>query len=184
MKEARERPDKVVFLYEDECTIYRQPSQAWLWSWMGRRQPRMKYSSRNNTRLRIVGFLDAVTGAVRSQDLPEVNAQSLARQVAQVSTWYPDAETIYLAWDNWPNHDSAAVRKTLEQHPRVKVLPLPTYAPWLNAIEKVWKYLRQRTTHAHPWCDHFLVLRDHVRAELALLADRSPSLLRYVGLST
>ena len=151
---------------------------------MGRRQPRMKYANRNNTRMRIVGFLDAVTGAVFAQDLSEVSAHRLAQQVAQLSLRYPHAKTIYLAWDNWPNHDSGAVRKVLARFPRVKLLWLPTYAPWLNAIEKVWRYLRQRLIHVHPWCDSFLVLRDSVRAELEVLVEGSYRMLKYVGLST
>jgi putative transposase len=178
-----EAPDRFVLLYQDECTFYRQPSAGWLWSWMGRLQPKMPYASKNNTRMRVVGYLNAATGAVHSEEMEAVTAGNLARSVAKLSRWYPAAETIYLVWDNWPNHSSQAVMKALQNQPRVKVLPLPTYSPWLNAIEKVWRWVRQRVTHAHPWCDHFREFRGHVRAELDPLTAGSEAILRYVGLS-
>jgi len=149
---------------------------------MGRLQPKMPYASKNNTRMRVVGYLNATTGAVHSEEMPAVTARNLAKNVSKISKWYPDAETIYLVWDNWPNHASKAVTEALGKQPRVKLLALPTYSPWLNAIEKVWRWVRQRVTHAHPWCDHFKEFQAHVRGELDALALGSTDTLRYVGL--
>jgi transposase len=59
-------------------------------------------------------------------------------------------------------------------------LPLPTYAPGLNPIEKVWRRTRQRVVHAHPWCDDFQEFRDPIRTEFQSLAQGSKELLRYV----
>jgi len=171
-------------LYQDECSIYRQPSQGYLWAWAGRRQPKMRYASRDNTLMRIVGFLDATTGAMHSWDMSSVTSARLADCVSQLSKRYPDARQIYLAWDNWPNHNSTLVRKALEEQPRLTVLPLPTYAPWLNPIEKAWRLLKQHVVHAHPWCDDFRQLRGTVCRKLGEFAEASPALLRYVGLSS
>jgi hypothetical protein len=66
-----------------------------------------------------------------------VTVERLARSVARLSQWYAEAETIYLVWDNWPNHAHPKVLETLSQQPRLRVLWLPTYAPWLNASEKL-----------------------------------------------
>jgi hypothetical protein len=63
LQQARQHPEQIVLVYQDEGTFYRQPTQAWLWASMGRRQPRMTYSHRSNTRMRVVGYLDAVQGA-------------------------------------------------------------------------------------------------------------------------
>lgn len=145
-------------------------------------QPRVKYANRENTRMRIVGYLNATTGTVHAEDMPEVTAARLAQSVSHLSDWYPDAETIYLVWDNWPNHDSKEVRKALDRQPRVQVLWLPTYSPWLNAIEKLWKWLRQTVVHAHPWCDDFRQFRQNLMAPLQNLAFGSQDILRYVGL--
>jgi hypothetical protein len=66
---ARGAPQRTVLLYEDEATFYRQPSQGWLWAHEGRRQPPMRYAHRANTRMRVLAFLDAATGAVHAQDV-------------------------------------------------------------------------------------------------------------------
>ncbi len=134
--------------------------------------------------MRIVGFLDATTGAVHSWDMQEVTAQRLAKCVSQLPKRYPHARRIYVAWDNWPNHESALVRKALQAQPRITVLFLPTYAPWLNPIEKVWRWLKQHVVHTHPWCDDFRKLRDTICGKLATAAGGSSELLRYTGLST
>jgi len=171
-------------LYQDEGTFYRQPSQARLWSQMGRSQPKMRYSNRANTQMRVVAYLNAVSGAVHHSDMKSVTAVRLAKNVAQISEWYPQAERIYLVWDNWPVHHHEKVLAALGRQRRVEVLWLPTYAPWLNAIEKTWRWVRQSVAHAHPWCDDFREFRRQVQAQFERLREGSREHLRYVGLST
>lgn len=184
MKAVRDEPGKYVLLFQDEATFYRQPSQGWLWAHWGRQQPAMAYSNRSNTRMRVIGYLNAQTGAVHSEEMSCVTADRLARSVARLSQWYGRAETIFLVWDNWPNHGHPKVAQALARQSRVRVLWLPTYAPWLNPIEKLWRWTRQRVSHAHPWCDDFRQFRQQVSAELAHLAAGSDELRRYVGVST
>lgn len=183
MRETRDRPGQRVLLFQDEATFYRQPTQGWLWAWMGRRQPKMPYSHRANTRLRLVAFLDAMTGQVLSWDMARVTARHLAQCILQVAHAFPHAERISLVWDNWPVHSHPTVQTALGADPRIQVLPLPTYAPWLNPTEKLWRLARQEVSHAHPWCDDFLRFRDAIRSKLAEFAHGSPRLLRYCGLN-
>jgi hypothetical protein len=58
---------------------------------------------------------------------------------------------------------------------------LPTYAPWLNRIEKLWRYLRQEVLHLHQEED-FGSLHAHVNTFLDQFAGGSQHLLWYVGL--
>jgi hypothetical protein len=131
----------------------------------------------------MVGYLDSNTGALHSQDMSRVSVESLARSVSRISAWYPEAKTIYLVWDNWPIHAHPKVEEALERQPRVEVLWLPTYAPWLNPMEKAWRWGRQRVAHAHPWSDDLDELRRQLRQEYARLAKPSQEFRRYVGLS-
>lgn len=78
MKRVREAPQRYALLFEDEGTFYRQPTQAWLGAHLGKRQPRLPYSHRSNTRMRVVAYLDATTGAVHSQEMARVSAARLA----------------------------------------------------------------------------------------------------------
>jgi hypothetical protein len=180
---TRQAPDRYVLLFQDEATFYRQPTQTCLWAGLGRRQPRLRYSHKSNTHIRVIGYLDAVWGAVHSQQASRVTVPCLIRSLRQLSQWYPTAEKIYLVWDNWPVHQHWRVQQALADQPRVEVIWLPTYAPWLNPIEKVWRWLKQSVTHAHPWCDDFHEYRHQIDTALQSLAEGSPQLLTYVGLS-
>ena len=48
---------------------------------------------------------------------------------------YP-TEDIYIIWDGWSAHTSHHTQVFLDLHPRIKILPLPTRASWLNPIER------------------------------------------------
>ncbi len=149
---------------------------------MGRTQPRLKYSHSANTLMRVVGLLDARSGRTVTWDCKSVTAERLARFFKQIGGLYPEAEKIYLVMDNWPVHFHPKVTEALGVDPRIEVIALPTYAPWLNNIEKLWRWVKQRVSHAHPWCDDFLQFKNHVRAEFERIADGTAELRRYCGL--
>lgn len=182
LREARARPGEVIVLFVDEASFYRQPTQARLWAWMGRAQPKLRYGHRANTVMRVVGALDAVSGRVQAWDCSRVTAARLGRYWLQAAQSYPEAKSIYLVIDNWPVHFHPKVQTALARDPRLQLLPLPTYAPWLNNIEKLWRWVKQRVTHAHPWCDDFTHFKEQVREEFRRFASGSPELSRYCGL--
>jgi transposase InsO family protein len=182
LREARESAGKVILLYTDELTLYRQPSQASLWFWRGRLQPKLRYSCRSNTRMRLLGMLDACTGEVFAWDYAKITAVRLGKHWLEAVRSYPEAEKIYIVMDNWPVHFHPSALGPLAQDDRVEILPLPTYAPWLNPIEKLWRLLKQHVCHAHPWCDDFTCFRRQVMQELESFRCGSAEVLRYVGL--
>lgn len=183
LQEARENPEDTVFLFEDEASFYRQPTQGWLWSWMGRQQPKMRYSHRSNILMRVVGFMDAVTGKVVAWDFPEVTVERLADCIRQAGQAFPKAEKIFIVWDNWPNHWHPTVLEAAAEDTRLMLLGLPTYAPWLNNIEKLWRLVRQEVAHAHPWSDDFNKFRQTIRDKLGEFSHGSQRLIRYCGLA-
>lgn len=43
---------------------------------------------------------------------------------------------LYIIRDNWSAHKSEHVQAFIDLHPRIKILPLPIRASWLNPIER------------------------------------------------
>jgi transposase len=74
------------------------------------------------------------------------------------------------------------VLTALARVPRISPVWLPTYAPWLNPIEKLWRWLRQDVLKMHRWVEDWLQVKQRVHDFLDQFAQGSPDLLRYVGL--
>jgi hypothetical protein len=94
---------------------------------------------------------------------------------------YPGVKRIYLVEDNWPIHKLPAVMAAADQN-NLTLLFLPTYASWLNPIEKLWRWLRQDVLHDHDLSHNFKQLRREVVAFLDQFTQGSLLLLNYVGL--
>jgi transposase len=195
-----------VLLYGDEVTYYRQPSIGYGYAEAGRAEPRAERSTRSDSTTRVVGALDAATGRVIARQQARIGVPALIRFFRDLAAAYP-SRRIFLALDNWPVHYHPDVLAALEPQtspfpffrppswsdapsPRAKrlnlpiqLVPLPTYAPWLNPIEKLWRWLKQDVLHLHRLADDLPTLRSLVLDFLARFDDASPDLLRYVGLS-
>ena len=56
--------------------------------------------------------------------------------------------TIYVAWDNADTHQDDEVEAVVRAAAgRLVLLYLPTYSPWLNPIEMLWRHFRREVTH-------------------------------------
>ena len=56
--------------------------------------------------------------------------------------------TIFVAWDNATTHEDDEVEAVVRAAARrLVLLYLPTYSPWLNPIEMVWRHFRREVTH-------------------------------------
>ena len=56
--------------------------------------------------------------------------------------------TIYVAWDNANTHQDDEVEAVVRAAAgRLVLLYLPTYSPWLNPIEMLWRHFRREVTH-------------------------------------
>ena len=57
-------------------------------------------------------------------------------------------EIVYVAWDNANTHEDDEVEAVVRGAAgRLVLLYLPTYSPWLNPIEMLWRHFRREVTH-------------------------------------
>lgn len=182
-QDAWNHPEEVVLLFLDELTYYRQPTKSQSWHCRGKSQPKAQQSPRYNTQTRIVAVLNALTGQVDYLQRSTIGQEALIDFYAQLRAAYPGATHLYVAQDNWPVHKLEPVLAAAREQ-EVTPLFLPTYASWLNPIEKLWRWLKQEVIHLHDSAHEngLTTLRQQVRDFLARFATGSMELLHYVGI--
>ena len=100
----------------------------------------------------------------------------------QLAAAYPKAGRLYVVQDNWSIHTRDDVLAALQRWPQVRPVWRPTYAPWPNPIEKVWRWPRRDVLKMHRQADNWAALQTRVHGFLDQFAGGSQRLLEYVGL--
>lgn len=176
-------------------------------------QPLAELAHAANTPTRVGALLDVVSGHVIWRQAARVGVSALVALYQDVRAAYPEAARIWVIQDNWPVHWHPDLLVALEPqetpwtprrpaswaseasptargrwgalHLPIQCVFLPTYASWLNPIEKLWRWLKQDVLHLHRYTTDLPWLREQVAAFLNRFTNGSmdaTSLLRYVGL--
>ena len=183
--QGRAHTQEVVVLYSDETTLYRQPQVGLAYHEQGRggkHQPRAERSYKSNTKHRIVAVMDAVLGRVLFAEGNKIGVHALCRFLEYIRCVYGETMRIVLIWDNWKVHTHPDVLEAAGRF-RVELLFLPTYAPWTNPIEKLWRKLKQEIISMHRYSDRWSDLKRRVHDFLVDYDRPAPDLLRYVGIA-
>ena len=99
----------------------------------------------------VFGALDSATGQVCEQISPRKDEDAFAAFLAALLAALPPDEPAVLVLDNVGYHKSHALRlqwQRLADH--VEPFWLPAYAPQLNLMERVWRFLKQQLS-CHRW---------------------------------
>ena len=174
------RPDEAVALFQDELSYYRTPSLAAAWGECGS-QPRIAKAPGTDKLTRIGAVMDGVTGALLYQQGDKFGIRQMRALYQSIRDRY-DQPHIYVIQDNCPSvHKHETV---LAKAAALDITPvfLPTYASWLNPIERVWRLLKAEVLHNHLWPHSVTQLRTAVRTFLDQFLSPSDYLLHYVGL--
>jgi len=178
LRTAARHPDTVVALFLDEFGYQRWPEVAPTWGL----ERAVAQRAGNNQQWRTIAALNALTGQVNYLDGYIVGRQQVIQFYSHLDRTYPEADLIYVIQDNWNIHTHPDVLTALDRSPRITPVWLPTYAPWLNPIEKLWRWLRQEVLKMHRWVEVWPHVKQRVRNFLDQFAHGSCDLLRYVGL--
>jgi transposase len=84
-----------------------------------------------------------------------------------------------VVWDNVNTHSGPLIEAFVEEQAgQLVLLYLPTYSPWLNPIERVWRHFRRYVTH----CELFESLHDLVEAAKTCFRNwnKMPDVIRSV----
>ena len=134
-----------MFYYADEFNVSWLPSLRALWSPKGQQvmiptpgQPYRRYG---------LGAVNYHTG----ETVILFKRRKRRREVAELLHALVDKHptgTIYVAWDNADTHEDDEIEAVVRGAAgRLVLLYLPTYSPWLNPIEMLWRHFRREVTH-------------------------------------
>ena len=147
-----------MFYYADEFTVSWLPTLRAMWSPVGQqvmiptpRQPYKRYG---------LGAVNYHTGETAVIFRPHKRRKEVAELLQAILDRHP-TETVYVAWDNSSTHEDDEVEAVVRAAAgRLVLLYLPTYSPWLNPIEMLWRQFRREVTH----CELFETLKALLQA--------------------
>lgn len=137
--EARRCPGTMVAVFLDQMGFARWPDPAK--DWAGTTPVANRQGSKQGL-WRTMGALNTVTGQVNYVDGYIVGQEKVIAYYGQLVAAYPQPEQIYAIQDNWSIHKHPDVLAALQQWPQLEPVWLPTYAPWLNLIEKLGRWVK------------------------------------------
>ncbi len=147
------RRGEITLLFEDEVDLNLLPGVIGCWTKRG--QQRKVPTPGQNVKRYGFGAVNFMTGQVTHHIGERKNSDGFIQLVEQVVEDYCPGETwqgpkVGLVIDNYIIHRSKKTQAVLAKYAdRLCVVPLPTYSPKLNLIERLWKYLHRKVTHNH-----------------------------------
>lgn len=147
-----------VFYYVDEFNLSWHPTLRAMWSPVGQQvmirapgQPKKNYG---------IGAVNYHTGQTFVIFKKRKRRKEIAEFLALLLEEHPN-ETVYIAWDNVNTHRDDEVEAVLRGAAgRLVLMYLPTYSPWLNPIEMLWRHFRREVTH----CELFQTVEKLIEA--------------------
>lgn len=147
-----------MFYYADEFNLTWLPTLIAMWSPKGQQimiptpgQAKKHYG---------IGAVNYYSGETVVLVRKRKRRKEIAELLEALLEKHPD-ETIYVAWDNAVTHQDDEVEAVVRGAAgRLILLYLPTYSPWLNPIEMLWRYFRRQVTH----CELFISIKALIQA--------------------
>lgn len=179
LHQTRKRPQEVRCVFIDEMSFNRWPQPASNWA---AEPPLADRMGSEDAHWRLIASMDAWTGRVIYLDNYIVGRRQVIKFYELLASAYRHAKRLYVLQDNWNIHTHPDVLTALRSWPKIIPVWLPTYSPWLNPIEKLWKWLRQDVLYLHRLAYDWSALKATVRGFLDQFRRSSHNLLKYVGL--
>ncbi len=99
-------------------------------------------------RLNIHGVLNLEDGLFRFVEAEKVNAETTRQLLQKLEAGYPSKRIIHVFLDNARYHHAKVLQPWLNApERRIKLHFLPSYAPHLNPIERLWGVMHKHVTH-------------------------------------
>jgi transposase len=135
--------------FADELDIHLLPKVGYQWTPKGERVEVMTPGT--NQKNYLAGALDIQSGQIVRVVGERKNSALFIELLEQLDAAYPaqDYDKLSVVVDNYIIHSSKQTLKWLAAHPRFELLPLPTYCPKANPIERAFGDVHDKCTRNH-----------------------------------
>jgi transposase len=96
--------------------------------------------------------LNAATGEVVHQTFRRHRHQEFLRFLDRIDEAMPKDLELHLIVDNYATHKTPRVKRWLERHPRFHLHFTPTYASWLNLVERLFAEVTDKAIRRGSHC--------------------------------
>ena len=122
-------------------------------------------------RINIHGVLNLEDGLFRFVEAEKINAETTRQLLQKLESAYPSKPIIHVFLDNARYHHAKVLQPWLQApERRIKLHFLPTYAPHLNPIERLWGVMHKHVTHSR----HYTRFDDFTEAILNFFRKTLP----------
>lgn len=147
------RNGEILLYYQDEIDLNLLPGIVRCWTLQGvqRKVPTPGVNQKQYG----FGAVNYVSGQTMHRIEERKNSAGFCAFIEQFMQTVTQAhdyhgQKIVLVVDNFIIHHSRKTQEFLAKYAdQLLLFMLPTYAPWLNLIERLWKHLRRKVTHNH-----------------------------------
>jgi transposase len=142
LKEDTNPEDTMVMFMDAVHPEYQ--SQA-VYGWIPKGETKTLPTTNTQFRLHLNGAIDLNTMNIFTREYDTINAQSIISFFKDLEIKNP-YKTIHIICDNGRSNKNKDIQQYLKTS-RIKIHYLPPYSPNLNAIERLWKIMREHVTY-------------------------------------
>ncbi|MEL6661211.1 MAG: IS630 family transposase [Bacteroidota bacterium] len=204
MKQSHEQRVELLFLDEFTYSIHATINRAYAPHTL---QPKAHRAVGYEKTWRVLATMNGLDGQVFAIQRAHIRVVTFIHFLKALVEHHSSTQRLFIVMDNWPVHFHPDVVDALEPQLNplplhlpaswrrlqpsgkystwnlpVQLVPLPTYASWLNPIEKLWKWLKKDIIHHHQCQLHFDQLKELVGDWLSQFDHSSNELLKFTGL--
>ncbi len=146
LREFEQLDPAIVQLFVDGAHLIHQVIPALCWA--DPSHPPLLSTNTSRQRLNILGAYHPLTQElVHLTSEANCDANQVILFLDKVALRYAHCHSIILHLDNAPYFHATLVQQWLQEHPQVILNPLPAYAPNLNLIERLWRFVKEQLVH-------------------------------------
>ena len=116
-----------------------RPSHGWIL----RGETKALLSNTGRKRININGAINIDTKKIITNINESINAQSTISLFKKILKDNKNEKKVYIVCDNAGYYRGKLVKNFLEKNKKIEIVFLPSYSPFLNLIERLWKYFNK-----------------------------------------